>query len=125
MLSTENVENNPRENPHVSSGRSRTGQQRPLYYAAPYEDTTMHDGIYQYIRHPGALGEMPLYIALAIFLNNWFLVLWMTFFVLIYTPLAIYFEEMDLVKRFGDEYLKYKERTGALIPKIRKKNKQS
>jgi protein-S-isoprenylcysteine O-methyltransferase Ste14 len=92
-------------------------------HAAPYQETTMHQGIYKYIRHPGALGEMPLYIALGFLLNNWFLVLWMTLFVIIYTPLAIYFEEKDLVKRFGDEYLEYKKTTGALFPKIRKKQK--
>jgi protein-S-isoprenylcysteine O-methyltransferase Ste14 len=91
-------------------------------HTAPYQETPMHRGIYNYIRHPGALGEMPLYIALAIFLNNWFLVLWMTFFVFVYTPIAIFFEEKDLVKRFGDEYLEYKKRTGAIFPKIRKQS---
>ena len=90
-------------------------------HVAPYKETTMHTGIYLYIRHPGALGEMPLYIALGFFLNNWFLVLSMTLFVIIYTPFAIYFEEKDLVKRFGDDYLEYKKRTGALFPKVKKK----
>jgi protein-S-isoprenylcysteine O-methyltransferase Ste14 len=89
-------------------------------HSAPYEDTKMHGGIYKYIRHPGALGEMPLYIALGFFLNSWFLVFWMTIFVIIYTPLCIYFEEIDLVKRFGEEYRKYRNRTGALFPKLRK-----
>ena len=87
-------------------------------HAAPYKDTKMHKGIYNHIRHPGALGEMPLYIALGFFLNSWFLVFWMIAFVVIYTPVAIYFEEMDLVKRFGEDYLEYKKRTGAIYPKV-------
>ncbi len=89
-------------------------------HGAAHEETTMHEGIYNHIRHPGALGEMPLYIALGFFLNSWFLVLWMTLFVLIYTPLAIYFEEKDLVKRFGQDYIDYRKLIPALIPKLRR-----
>jgi protein-S-isoprenylcysteine O-methyltransferase Ste14 len=33
-------------------------------------------------------------------------------------PIVIYFEEKDLIKRFGDKYLDYKKKTGALIPKF-------
>jgi protein-S-isoprenylcysteine O-methyltransferase Ste14 len=87
-------------------------------HGAPYKETKMHGGIYNHIRHPGALGEMPLYVALGFFLNSWFLVIWMTLFILIYTPLAIYFEEKDLVLRFGQDYKEYQKRTPALLPKL-------
>jgi protein-S-isoprenylcysteine O-methyltransferase Ste14 len=92
-------------------------------HGAPYKETKMHNGIYQHIRHPGALGEMPLYVILGIFLNSWFLVIWMTLFILIYTPLAIHFEEKDLIKRFGEEYIEYKKQTPALFPKPQKRSK--
>ncbi|MBN1216177.1 MAG: hypothetical protein JXA99_12145 [Candidatus Lokiarchaeota archaeon] len=42
--------------------------------------------------------------------------------VVIYTPIMIYFEEKDLIKRFGEPYKEYKKRTGASFPKLRKKN---
>ena len=92
-------------------------------HGAPYKDTKMHGGIYQHIRHPGALGEMPLYVALGIFLNSWFLATWMTIFILIYTPLAIHYEEKDLIKRFRQDYIEYKKRTPALFPKLQKRSK--
>ena len=88
----------------------------------PLPETKMHTGIYNYIRHPGAFGEMPIYICLAMFINSLFLFLWMTFFVILFVPVMIHFEEKDLIKRFGDEYREYRERTGALFPKILKKH---
>ena len=33
----------------------------------------------------------------------------------------IYYEEKDLVRRFGDSYREYQKRTGALFPKFWKK----
>jgi protein-S-isoprenylcysteine O-methyltransferase Ste14 len=89
-------------------------------HGAPYKETKMHGGIYKHIRHPGALGEMPLYVVLGIILNSWFLTIWMTIFILIYTPLAIHYEEKDLIKRFGNEYIEYKKQTPVLFPKLRK-----
>ena len=86
----------------------------------PLKDTTLHGGIYKIIRHPGVLGEMPWYIALGFFLNSIFLIFIMTTFVIIYTPIYIYFEDKDLLKRFGDDYKEYKQKTGALIPKYKK-----
>jgi protein-S-isoprenylcysteine O-methyltransferase Ste14 len=88
---------------------------------APDKETTLHGGIYKKIRHPGAMGEMPLYVVLAMFVNSLFLVLWMIVYVSIYTALNIYFEEKDLVKRFGSDYVEYRDRTPALLPGFRRK----
>jgi protein-S-isoprenylcysteine O-methyltransferase Ste14 len=90
---------------------------------APKRDTKLHGGIYRVIRHPGALGEMPLYVVLALFTNSLFLTLWMLGFVLVFTPIHIHFEEKDLEKRFGSEYLEYKRRTPALIPGFRRSSR--
>lgn len=87
----------------------------------PSKDTKMFKGIYQHIRHPQTLGEMPWFIAIAFFVNSLFLVLWTTFFVFLFTPILIHFEEKDLIKRFGEEYIEYRRNTGALIPKFWKK----
>jgi len=82
----------------------------------PSKTTKMFGGIYQHNRHPKTLGEMPLFIAVALFINSLFLVLWATLFVVLSTPILIYYEEKDLVKRFGNAYSEYRRRTGALIP---------
>jgi len=87
----------------------------------PSEETEMYGGIYNYIRHPQTAGEIPMFPALGLALNSWFLFILLTVFIIIYTPIMIYFEEKDLIRRFGDSYKSYQKSTGALIPKIKKK----
>ena len=90
----------------------------------PLKETQLHGGIYERIRHPGALGEMPLYVVIALFTNSLFIILWMTAFIILFTPIHVHFEEKDLLKRFGEEYAEYKKNTPAFIPKLRR-NKSS
>lgn len=87
----------------------------------PSEENKMYGGIYKHIRHPQTTGEMPMFIAFAFAINSWFLVLYTFVFLIIYIPLIMYFEEKDLVKRFGDDYRQYQKDVGALLPKRRKK----
>lgn len=84
----------------------------------PSDQTKMYGGIYKYIRHPQTLGEFPLFIAFAFFVNSWFLVFILSLFVVIYVPIMIYYEEKDLIRRFGESYKKYQRETGALLPKF-------
>ncbi len=90
---------------------------------APQKGISMHGGIYKKIRHPGALGEMPLYIVIAMFVNSLFLTVWMTAFVLIFTPIHLHYEEKDLLKRFGEEYAEYRRTTPALFVGFKRKKK--
>ena len=87
----------------------------------PSKDTKMYGGIYKHIRHPQTLGEWPTFIGLAFFINSWFLVIIAVIWIVVYTPIMIYYEEKDLVLRFGDSYREYQKRTGALFPKFWKK----
>jgi protein-S-isoprenylcysteine O-methyltransferase Ste14 len=87
---------------------------------APQKGISMHGGIYERVRHPGALGEMPLYVVVALFVNSLFLTIWMIIFVLIFTPLHIHYEEKDLLKRFGEEYIEYRRTTPALFPRLKR-----
>ncbi len=87
----------------------------------PSKETKMFGGIYRYIRHPQNLGKLSLFIALAFCINLLFLVLWVTSSVIILILIISYFEEKDLILRFGDSYIKYKQTVGAFFPKIRKK----
>ncbi len=86
----------------------------------PSEENKMYGGIYKHIRHPQTTGEMPMFVALAFAINSWFLVLFTLVFIIIYTPLIMYFEEKDLVKKFGDDYRQYQKETGAFFPKRKK-----
>ncbi len=86
----------------------------------PSETTQMYGGIYNYIRHPQAVGEMPWFVIIPLFINSLFLVIWAIIMIIIVSPIIIHYEEEDLIKRFGDEYREYQKRTGAIFPKLRK-----
>lgn len=92
--------------------------------AKPSEDTELYEGIYKYIRHPQSLGEFPIFIAVAFMVNSWFLVIIMFLFNVIYVPIMVYYEEKDLIRRFGKDYEEYREKTGALFPKVRSQKKK-
>ena len=88
---------------------------------SPSKESKMYGGIYKHIRHPQAAGEMPMFPAIGLALNSWFLVILLTVYIIIYTPIMLIFEEKDLVRRFGESYKNYKKTTGAYFPKIKKK----
>ncbi len=87
----------------------------------PSKETQMYGGIYNYIRHPQSLGEFPLFTAIAFVVNSWFLIILTIGYIIVYVPIMIRYEEKDLIKRFGDDYLEYQKRTGALFPRSRNK----
>ena len=87
----------------------------------PSQSTEMFGGIYNYIRHPQTLGEMPWFIIIALFINSLFLTIWALIMIIIVTPIIIQYEERDLIKRFGDKYREYQRSTGAIFPKLRKR----
>ncbi len=91
----------------------------------PSKETEIYGGIYNYVRHPQSLGEFPLFIAIAFMVNSWFLVLLMVIYIIVYVPIMIYYEEQDLIRRFGEKYREYQKRTRAFFPKIRKKINKS
>ena len=87
---------------------------------APSKDTEMYSGIYEKIRHPQTW-EYGYFFSAAFLLNNPFLVI----FSFIWFPLAYVMmraEEKDLLIRFGIDYQKYMERTGMILPKMKKTN---
>lgn len=87
----------------------------------PSKDSEMYGGIYNYIRHPQSLGEYLALLAFVFATNCWFLVIVMAIVSIIYLPIMIHYEEADLIRRFGDSFREYQQRTGALIPKFWKK----
>jgi len=81
----------------------------------PKAEHALYGGIYTKIRHPQALGELPLWWVLAFLVNSPFLAL----FSFAYVPVWYYFcvaEERDLLLRFGSVYEQYRRTTGFLLP---------
>jgi protein-S-isoprenylcysteine O-methyltransferase Ste14 len=85
---------------------------------SPSRETQLAGGIYRHIRHPQMIGEIPLFVAGALCINSAFLALWFFVYVCIYIPVVMHFEEKDLVRRFGQPYVEYRERTGAIFPRL-------
>lgn len=82
----------------------------------PKREHTLYGGIYTRIRHPQAVGELPLWWALAFPVNSPFLVL----FSFCYVPVWYYFcvvEERDLLIRYGAAYDNYRATTGFWLPR--------
>jgi protein-S-isoprenylcysteine O-methyltransferase Ste14 len=71
--------------------------------------------IYAFIRHPLYVGWMIAFWATpTMSLAHLVFAVLMTAYMLI----AIPFEERNLIEHFGDDYIRYRERTGKLIPKF-------
>lgn len=82
----------------------------------PDKSHTMYQGIYTIIRHPMALGELPLWWVIAFLVHSPFL----TVYSLVYIPIFIWWcfaEEKDLLLRYGDDYQAYRMSTGMFLPK--------
>ena len=82
----------------------------------PDKSHTLYGGIYKKVRHPMALGEVPLWWVIAFLLNSPFL----TVFSFIWLPVWYWWcvaEEKDLLLRYGEPYRAYREKTGMFFPK--------
>lgn len=82
----------------------------------PKKKGRLFGGIYKKIRHPQAMGELPLWWALAFFLNSPFLALYSFVWIPILVTISLA-EEKDLLIRYGDKYARYRDQTGFIIPK--------
>ena len=82
----------------------------------PKKKHGLYGGIYKKIRHPQAMGEIPLWFAFGFFLNSPFLVIYSVVFIPIFVTISLA-EDKDLLIRYGVKYAKYKKKTGFIIPK--------
>jgi protein-S-isoprenylcysteine O-methyltransferase Ste14 len=76
-------------------------------------------GVYRHVRNPMISGVFCILLGEAVTAASWPLLCWFVIFVLcnaIYIPLA---EEPGLVKRFGADYLTYKQNVPRWIPRIK------
>lgn len=75
-------------------------------------------GCYKYIRHPGYLGQIIIFIGISTSLSNWLSVLLMIIPVLIGYLYRIKTEERFMIANMGQKYIEYQRRTKRLIPLI-------
>ena len=90
----------------------------------PDKDHTLYSGIYQRIRHPQALGESFTWWSVALILNSPFLFLYS----IVWFPLFYWFckaEEKDLIIRYGESYIDYRERTGMFFPRRKQRSEST
>jgi protein-S-isoprenylcysteine O-methyltransferase Ste14 len=81
------------------------------------KEHTLYGGVYNKIRHPQAVGELPFWWVIAFLLHSPFLVLYS----FVWIPVFVFMcwaEEQDLLIRYGEAYAEYRDRTGFLFPKI-------
>ncbi len=82
----------------------------------PKKGHEMYGGIYNWIRHPQSLGEVWTGHIMALIFNSTFLFLFSFLWIPIFYYMSVV-EERDLILRYGNSYIDYRERVGMYIPK--------
>jgi protein-S-isoprenylcysteine O-methyltransferase Ste14 len=75
-------------------------------------------GLYKWIRHPGYLGQLIIFLGTSTCLSNWISILLMIIPVLFGYLNRINIEEKFMVEQMGQKYVDYQKRTKRLIPTI-------
>ena len=75
-------------------------------------------GFYRYIRHPGYLGQLLVFLGIATALSNWLTILCMMVPILAAYLYRIGVEEKFMASQMGARYTEYKKKTKKLIPGI-------
>ncbi len=79
--------------------------------------TLVTTGPYRWVRHPFYVSALLLVVSCALLAANWFIfVCALALFTMMARRTRI--EEEKLAERFGDEYHRYRERTGAFFPRL-------
>lgn len=75
-------------------------------------------GLYKFIRHPGYLGQLIIFMGISISISNWLSILLMMIPVCLGYLYRIKVEEKFMTDQFGNDYKDYQERTKKIIPMI-------
>ncbi|MFW9946510.1 MAG: methyltransferase family protein [Candidatus Odinarchaeota archaeon] len=75
------------------------------------------NGPYKYTRNPMIFGYSLMWYGLGLFINSWFLTIVISTMILVLLLIVVkLWEEKNLEKRFGEDYLIYKKETSFVIP---------
>jgi len=77
-------------------------------------------GPYKYVRNPIYISEILILFGLSIYFGSASLLILTFAAALFFHLVVIFFEEMSLERRYGEEFLKYKREVPRWIPKIKK-----
>jgi len=87
------------------------------YSVAKVENHKLIDtGLYKFIRHPGYLGQLIIFVGISTAISNWLSILLMMIPVTIGFIHRIKVEERFMLDQLGEDYLNYQKRTMRLIP---------
>jgi protein-S-isoprenylcysteine O-methyltransferase Ste14 len=75
-------------------------------------------GLYKFIRHPGYLGQLIIFIGISTSISNWLSILAMMIPITLGYLYRIKVEERFMLEQLGEYYLNYQELTKRLIPMI-------
>jgi protein-S-isoprenylcysteine O-methyltransferase Ste14 len=75
-------------------------------------------GAFRYVRHPLYLASILVYLGLAVSTASFFSLAVLIGIFIFYNYISSY-EEKLLEAKFGDKYIKYKQKTGKWVPRIR------
>jgi len=73
-------------------------------------------GPYRWVRHPMYLVMIVLFLSLGVMISNGFILSYTVALLLALRLFAVPREDARLAARFGDEYERYRSRTGAFVP---------
>src|SRR3990172_840743 len=73
-------------------------------------------GPYRWVRPPLYSAGIALFLSIGLMAANWFILLWTVIALAAMRLVIIPREEGQLVLMFGDEYRRYRDRTGSLLP---------
>lgn len=75
-------------------------------------------GLYKFIRHPGYLGQLIIFIGISTSISNWLSILLMMIPVTLGYLYRVKVEEKFMRDQFGEDYKNYQERTKKIIPMV-------
>jgi protein-S-isoprenylcysteine O-methyltransferase Ste14 len=90
------------------------GRGTPAPWAPP--ERFVERGSYRFVRSPMYLGVLLLIVGQALLLGREILFAWAVAAWLIFTSFLVFYEERDLRRRFGDEYVDYTRRVRRWVP---------
>jgi protein-S-isoprenylcysteine O-methyltransferase Ste14 len=79
-------------------------------------------GPYKYIRNPMISAVLLVLLGEAMITGSVILCIWFVIFIIINIIYIIYSEEPELIKRFGNDYIRYKNTVPMFVPKLKIKN---
>ncbi len=79
-------------------------------------------GPYKYVRNPMYIAVVSMVLGESFIFGSWALFLWVFIFWIMFNVYLILAEEKGLAKRFGDEFIHYKQNVRGWIPQLRPYN---